>query len=80
MVTYWTSMNAERIETSLQRCVAGGERLAVKFRSNLSVFTLHLYKADSISNHVIAKAFGQLVRLGFDVTVFTPASYQRHRL
>ena len=27
-----------------------------------------------------AKAFGQLVRLGFDVTVFTPASYQRPRL
>ena len=28
----------------------------------------------------IAESFGQLVRLGFDVTVFTPASYQRHRL
>ena len=27
-----------------------------------------------------AASFGQLVRLGFDVTVFTPASYQRHRL
>ena len=25
-------------------------------------------------------SFGQLVRLGFDVTVFTPASYLRHRL
>ena len=25
-------------------------------------------------------SFGQLVRLGFDVTVFTPASYPRHRL
>ena len=25
-------------------------------------------------------SFGQLVRLGFDVTVFTPASYRRHRL
>ena len=23
---------------------------------------------------------GQLVRLGFDIAVFTPASYQRHRL
>jgi len=23
---------------------------------------------------------GQLVMLGFDVTTFTPASYQRHRL
>ena len=26
------------------------------------------------------KAFGQLVRLGFDVTVFTPAAYQRRGL
>ena len=31
-------------------------------------------------NMTDAKAFGQLVRLGFDVTVFTPASYQRPRL
>ena len=27
-----------------------------------------------------AASFGLLVRLGFDVTVFTPASYLRHRL
>ena len=27
-----------------------------------------------------AKVFGQLVALGFDVAVFTPAPYQRHRL
>ena len=26
------------------------------------------------------KVNGQLVRLGYDVTTFTPASYQRHRL
>ena len=26
------------------------------------------------------KVFGQLVALGFDVTVFTPAPYQRRRL
>ena len=26
------------------------------------------------------KVDGQLVMLGFDVTTFTPASYQRHRL
>ena len=31
-------------------------------------------------NTSTAKAFGQLVVLGFDVTVFTPAPYQRHRL
>ena len=26
------------------------------------------------------KVYGQLVLLGFDVTVFTPAAYQRHSL
>ena len=26
------------------------------------------------------ESFGQLVVLGFDVTVFTPTPYQRHRL
>ncbi len=26
------------------------------------------------------KAFGQLVALGFDIAVFTPAPYQRRRL
>ena len=26
------------------------------------------------------ESLGQLVRLGFGVTAFTPASYQRHRL
>ena len=30
---------------------------------------------------VFAKeSFGQLVAFGFDVTVFTPTPYQRHRL
>ena len=31
-------------------------------------------------NMAQAKVFGQLVVLGFDVTVFTPAPYHRHRL
>ena len=34
----------------------------------------------SIVNSSEAKAIGQLVVLGFDVAVFTPAPYQRHRL
>ena len=34
----------------------------------------------SIVNLSEAKGFGQLVVLGFDVAVFTPAPYQRHRL
>ncbi len=28
----------------------------------------------------VDESFGQLVVLGFDVTVFTPTPYQRHRL
>ena len=28
----------------------------------------------------LKKVFEQLVMLGFDIAVFTPASYQRHRL
>ena len=28
----------------------------------------------------LKKVFGQLVMLGFDIAVFTPASYQRHLL
>ena len=31
-------------------------------------------------NMTKAKAFGQLVQLGFDVAVFTPAAYQRGSL
>ena len=34
----------------------------------------------SMINEPPAKVFGQLVALGFDVAVFTPAPYQRHRL
>ena len=37
-----------------------------------------LLTVESKSLH--AKAFGQLVQLGFDVAVFTPAAYQRGSL
>ena len=40
-------------------------------------FILH---ATTTENMTTAKAFGQLVQLGFDVTVFTPAAYQRRSL
>ena len=36
--------------------------------------------AEGITSLKPEESFGQLVRLGFDVTVFTPASYQRPRL
>ena len=35
-------------------------------------------KARNLTIH--QKAFGQLVQLGFDVAVFTPAAYQRRGL
>ena len=37
-------------------------------------------RCDRILNGYEEKVNGQLVRLGFDITTFTPASYQRHRL
>ena len=34
----------------------------------------------SINLQILAKVFGQLVLLGFDVTAFTPVAYQRRGL
>ena len=33
-----------------------------------------------IMHYALQESFGQLVALGFDVAVFTPAPYQRRRL
>ena len=48
----------------------------------LSVQTRHSQSAENTaeSKRLTAKAFGQLVQLGFDVTVFAPAAYQRGSL
>ena len=35
---------------------------------------------DNSKYDLMTESFGQLVALGFDVTVFTPAPYQRRRL
>ena len=35
---------------------------------------------DNSKYDLMTESFGQLVALGFDVTVFTPAPYQRPRL
>ena len=37
-------------------------------------------KSDRTKSLFAKKAFGQLVPLGFDITAFTPAAYQRGRL
>ena len=44
---------------------------------NLLIRSLNVYIQPVQSQK---KVNGQLVMLGFDVTTFTPASYQRHRL
>ena len=45
----------------------------------LPFFRPHLH-GEAAGEAASFESFGQLVRLGFDVTVFTPASYQRPRL
>ena len=44
---------------------------------NLLIRSLNVYIQSVQSRKEVD---GQLVMLGFDVTTFTPASYQRHRL
>ena len=40
----------------------------------------HTFDTVTETMNFLKKVFGQLVMLGFDIAVFTPASYQRHRL
>ena len=47
------------------------------FTFHIPHFSFLISKQELLSK---AKAFGQLVVLGFDVAVFTPAPYQRPRL
>ena len=37
-------------------------------------------REEKLKGQACCESFGQLVRLGFDIAAFTPASYQRHRL
>ena len=56
-------------------------KIQVKYQKsslmNLLIRSLNVYIQPVQSRK---KVNGQLVMLGFDVTTFTPASYQRHRL
>ena len=61
----------------MQRIQQGMELLHFSFAFLIPHFSFLISKRETLRQ---AKAFGQLVRLGFDVTVFTPASYQRPRL
>ena len=53
------------------------ESIAMRLIYHLSFIIYHSDKRQFVA---LAKDLGQLVVLGFDVTVFTPAPYQRHRL
>ena len=53
------------------------EFLHFSFTFLIPHFSFLISKREPLST---AKALGQLVVLGFDVTVFTPAPYQRPRL
>ena len=70
-------------------------RFAEKLNSEFWILSFDLsaaYKLDTLTSKTISKlltaestttkeeSFGQLVLLGFDIAVFTPAAYQRRRL
>ena len=50
------------------------------YRHEPHVFNSDRYQAHGLVLFNTGILYGQLVRLGFDVTAFTPASYQRPRL
>ena len=60
--------------------IVGNERFIYLKSSICWKYILPLEPAFTLGRPFRAESFGQLVGLGFDVTVFTPAPYQRHRL
>ena len=71
-----SSMTSITSITSFTSTTSMGDYLHTRlaFRHRIHQLPLHLIISAQ------AKVFGQLVVLGFDVTVFTPAPYQRPRL
>ncbi len=84
-ITTWKSMQGERnakcvwalpSRSSISTpCQMGFDNLHTRTEAKTSVID---FSTSESTAH--AKVFGQLVVLGFDVAVFTPAPYQRHRL
>ena len=68
--------------TKLNFSVRNGEEVEPSCHSHLNIScTSNAYEnLKYISTSLIRKVNGQLVMLGFGVSTFTPASYQRHRL
>ena len=69
----WTLPSRSSISTP---CHKGFDNLHTRTDRN----DLSSQKLITSDNTSMVKDIGQLVVLGFDVTVFTPAPYQRHRL
>ena len=82
--TYSPTLYRSTIGVSeLNFSVRNGKRWNLTAIMTLIRYLKHIKQASSVQQKVNTnrrESLGQLVRLGFDVTVFTPASYQRHRL
>ena len=82
--TYSPTLHRSTIGVSeLNFSVRNGKRWNLTAIMTLIRYLKHIKQASSVQQKVNTnrrESLGQLVRLGFDVTVFTPASYQRHRL
>ena len=71
VTNYELSWRAYKIDTLIK------QNLLLKFSTTESIAT---YIAEERFLGYIEESLGQLVLLGFDVTVFTPAAYLRRRL
>ena len=89
--TYSPTLYRSTIGVSeLNFSVRNGKRWNLTAKTTLMSYIEHILQAikstlliseyNSKSTSTSRESLGQLVMLGFDVTVFTPASYQRHRL
>ena len=85
-ITTWKSMQGERNAKALW-ALTSRNSISTPCQMGLTHFTQELPASTTkplpitVENmRFTAKAFGQLVQLGFDVAVFTPAAYQRRSL
>ena len=68
------------IQGGTDTCQRMGDYLHTRPKPKAMSTDEHTSLSIQLKVRLAAKDLGQLVALGFDVTVFTPAPYQRHRL
>ena len=73
-------MRSEERGINLPRTFRHRARIRRLFPQASTADVLNIHEPTTTENMADAKAYGQLVVLGFDVTVFTPAPYQRRSL